>query len=50
MLKDHIIKIVETESDEFLSVSNKLEGFKSVLSDLKDSIRDFNVIFQDEKQ
>ena len=50
VLKDHIIKIVETESDEFLSVSNKLEGFKSVLNDLKDSIRDFNVIFQDEKQ
>lgn len=45
MLKDHIIKIVETESDEFLKVAAKLHGFKSILSDLKDSIKDFQKLF-----
>lgn len=41
MLKEHIIKIVETESDEFLSAATKLDGFKIILSDLKDSIKEF---------
>ena len=41
MLKEHIIKIVETESEEFLSASTQLEGFKNQLSDLKDSIKEF---------
>ena len=41
MLKDHIIKIVETESEEFLSVAAKLEGFKQILNDLKEFMRGF---------
>lgn len=45
MLKDQIIRIVEAESDEFIQVSSKLEGFNLVLSDLKESIKDFHHIF-----
>lgn len=41
MLKDQIIRIVEAESEEFISVSIKLESFKAILTDLKDSIKNF---------
>ena len=40
-LNEHIIKIVESESDEFLSVASKLENFKDVLGDLKDSVKEY---------
>ena len=43
------MKIVETESDEFLSISSKLEGFKTVLNDLKDSIKSFHNSYHSEK-
>jgi hypothetical protein len=49
MLKDHIIKIVETESNEFLKVAAKLDGFKMHLIDLKESIKDFQKLFSNEK-
>eukprot|EP00347_Sterkiella_histriomuscorum_P008964 403343057 len=48
-LNEHIIKIVESESDEFLSVASKLENFKDVLGDLKDSVKEYYQIFKTEK-
>ena len=44
-LNDHIVKIVESESDEFLTVAQKLEAFKTMLRDLKDSVGDFKTRF-----
>jgi len=41
-LNEHIIKIVESESDEFLMVATKLESFKDILGDLKDSMKEFH--------
>jgi len=40
-LNDQIVKIVESEADEFLTVGAKMEGVKSFLSDLKESQRNF---------
>jgi len=40
------VKIVESESDEFLTVASKLEGFKTMLKDLKDSMSDLKTRFQ----
>ena len=33
-LNEHIVKIVESESDEFLTVASQLENFKITLTDL----------------
>jgi hypothetical protein len=49
-LNDHIVKIVESESDEFLTVAQKLESFKSILRDLKDSMSDFKSRFSSQKE
>ncbi|CDW83466.1 ldlcp-related protein [Stylonychia lemnae] len=49
LLNEHIIKIIESESDEFLQVAAKLESFKDILGDLKDSVKDFHSAFKNEK-
>ena len=38
-LNDHIIRIVESEADEFLQVAAKLEHFKTILSDVKEATK-----------
>jgi len=43
------VRIVETEQDEFLSVASKLDDFKDMLTDLKESAVDFHEIFCKEK-
>ena len=43
------MKIVETEQEGFLEVAAKLDGFKLILSDLKDSVKDFHDNFKSEK-
>lgn len=48
-LNEHIIEIVESESDEFLAVASKLESFKIILSDLKTGMREFHKEFKSEK-
>ena len=48
-LNEHIIKIVESEADEFLSVAGKLDSFRHVLTDLKDASKDFQRRFGVEK-
>ena len=40
-LNTHIVKIIESESDEFLQVVAHLEGFKVALNDLKEDVRGF---------
>ena len=41
--------IVETESEGFLDVASKLDGFRQILTDLKDSHSDFHANFSAEK-
>jgi len=36
------VRIVETESEGFLQVAAKLDGFKQILNDLKTSLGDFH--------
>ena len=40
-LRDQIVSIVEKQSDGFLEVAQKLDGFKQVLAGLKHSNADF---------
>ena len=49
MLKEQIVGIVETESEGFLDVASKLDGFRQILTDLKDSHSDFHANFSAEK-
>ena len=49
-LNDHIVHIVESESDEFLAVASKLESFKVILSDLKSAMKEFHKNFASEKE
>ena len=48
-LRDQIVIIVEKESDGFLQVAQKLDGFKHVLSGLKQSHTEFYNNFTAEK-
>jgi|688.fasta_scaffold600999_1 hypothetical protein len=48
-LREKIVVIVEKESDGFLQVASKLEGFKHVLTGLKQSHTDFFSNFESEK-
>ena len=48
-LNEHIIRIIESESEEFLQVSGKLERLKDMMAHLKESVRDFHKVFQHEK-
>ena len=48
-LTNQIVKIVEKESDSFMDVASKLDGFRQILSDLKDSHTDFHASFVSEK-
>ena len=49
MLKEQIVSIVETESEGFLDVASKLDGFRQILTDLKNSHCDFHANFSAEK-
>ena len=49
VLKEQIVSIVETESEGFLDVASKLDGFRQILTDLKDSHSDFHANFVAEK-
>ena len=49
VLTNQIVKIVEKESDSFMDVASKLDGFRQILTDLKDSHTDFHVNFVSEK-
>ena len=49
VLTNQIVKIVEKESDSFMDVASKLDGFRQILSDLKDSHTDFHGNFVSEK-
>jgi len=40
---------VEKESDSFMDVAAKLDGFRQILSDLKESHSDFHANFVNEK-
>ena len=48
-LREQIVVIVEKDSDGFLQVASKLEGFKQVLTGLKQSHTDFFTNFESEK-
>ena len=48
-LNDHIVKIVESESEEFLEVGSKLECFRKVLTELKEGLKTFHQRFTFEK-
>ena len=41
-LNEQIVRIVESESDEFLTVAAKLEAFKAILAELKAALTDFH--------
>lgn len=43
------MKIVESESDEFLNVASKLEHLQTYLTTLKQSFKDFHTSFALEK-
>ena len=49
VLTNQIVKIVEKESDSFMDVASKLDGFRQILTDLKDSHNDFHMNFVNEK-
>lgn len=49
VLTNQIVKIVEKESDSFMDVASKLDGFRQILTDLKDSHTDFHQNFVSEK-
>ena len=49
VLKEQIVSVVETQSEGFLDVASKLDGFKQILTDLKDSHSDFHANFIAEK-
>ena len=40
---------MEKESDSFMDVAAKLDGFRQILSDLKESHSDFHANFVNEK-
>ena len=47
-LTNQIVSIVEKESDQFLEVASKLDGFKQILADLKMSHEEFEKRFKSE--
>lgn len=49
-LNEHIIQIIESESEEFLQVSGKLERLKDMMGHLRESVREFHKVFQNEKE
>ena len=49
-LTNEIVSIVEKESDQFLEVASKLDGFKQILADLKMSHEEFEKRFKNEAQ
>lgn len=48
-LREQIVAIVETESEGFLRVAAKLDGFKQLLSDMKQAAVGFNENFNAER-
>lgn len=49
VLTNQIVKIVEKESDSFMDVASKLDGFRQILTDLKESHTDFHSNFVSER-
>ena len=48
-LNEQIVKIVESESDEFLLVASKMDGFKGHMRDVKEAMLDYQTHFASEK-